>query len=426
MKSLVELIDFRYILGKKQRWLDVYILVYLLYAFTTGLEDPLLATSMGIFIFAPLLPSFLMFVFFLLWEDVTVFSFGLTSIMVMQIIMVAKIIIANKLYVSKRNKLQSKLYSIQTLLTIYVCIMGILSYIVGDGLTGLGLVFKLLISFYIISFVNSDHVFETLLKSMLHVLMISAIVATVYGLFHDTGVDRWIAELGHTSNQLSGTVGTTRMALFYLVAVSFFLYYVKNTLVRYWGVISFCVLIIMTISLTAIILTLMVFLVYMFSLDKINKSLIGVTLFLFAGLVSFPIWSQLDVVKPVVYRATDALYAYESGDVNLAVSGRQKLSENYMKNWSESSMSNKYFGYAKSARSVTGIFKFSHNTYIDMLFYFGLMGVLFFAILLLIKLKSLRYKPYFFPLLTMKMVYIVGSATVSIMTTAYYFIIIFI
>lgn len=406
-------------------WLYVYILVYLIYAFTTGLEDPLLALSMGIFIFAPLLPSFLMFVFFLLWEDVTVFSFGLTTIMIMQIIMVAKIMIANKLYVNKRSKLQSKLYSIQILLTIYVCIMGILSFIVGDGLTGLGLVFKLLISFYIISFVNSDQGFETLLKSILHVLMISSVIATVYGMFHDTSLDRWIAELGDTVNQLYGTVGTTRMGFFYLISLTFFLFYIKNPLARYLGIVSFCILIIMTISLTAIILALMVFLIYIFSLGKINKSLIGVAVFLLIGLASFPLWSQLEFVKPVVFRATDALYSLGHGDVNTAVTGRQELGETYMMEWSESSVLNKIWGNAKTSRSVTGEFRFSHNTYIDMLFYFGVIGVMIFAIVLLVKLKLLRYKPYFFPLLTMKLIYIVGSATVSIMTSAYYFFIVF-
>lgn len=425
MKSIKELFDFRYIIKGSNLPLFAYMLVYLLYAFTTGLEDPLLALSVVIFLLSPLMPSFLMFVFYILWEYESTFSFGLTAVLVMQIIMVGKIIIAGKMWVKSETKIQSQCYLIQLCLLVYIGMMGLASLLLTGNMTGVGLVFKTIITFYVISFLKDDYTFSNLLKGIFHVLIFSTIIATIYGFFHDTALERWVSGMGEVS-QLYGTLGTTRMGFFYLLGMTFFLYFVENKVIKYIGVAAFSALSFMTISLTVVALYFIVIVLYFISLGKIRKT---ITYFVVGAAIlvaSFPVWSKLELIQPIVYRVVFATTAYEQGDADLALSGREDLSEAYMTKFKNADALTKIFGNADEAVSVVGAEKVAHNTYIDVLFFFGIVGMVLFVIYHFRKLKLIWKKPYFYPLITMKLVLLLGAFTVSIMSATYFFLLIFI
>ncbi len=425
MKSIRDLFDFGYIIGKNNLSLFAYILIYIIYAFTSGFEDPLLAISIIIFLFSPLMPSFLMFVFYLLWEYESTFSFGLTAVLVMQIIMVGKIILAGKLKMKSENKTQARSYVIQTILLIYISMMGTASLLLTGNMTGIGLVFKTLITFYVISFFKDDKTFEALLKAIFHILVFSTIIATIYGFFHDTAHERWVTGMGEVS-QLFGTLGTTRMGFFYLISMTFFLYFVENKAIRYIGVAAFSILTFMTISLTAVALYFGVIILYFISLGKVRKTITYTVLaaaFLFA---TFPVWSKFELIEPIVYRVTFASTAIEGGDANMALSGREDLGKAYMTKFRNSDSLSKIFGHADESVTVVGGETVAHNTYIDILFFFGYLGMILFVIYHLRKFLLIWKRPYFYPLLTMKLIFLLGSFTVSIMSATYYFFLIFI
>lgn len=425
MKSFRELFDFGYITGKNQLLLFAYMLIYLLYAFTTGLEDPLLALSIVVFLISPLVPSFLMFVFYILWEYETTFSFGVTAVLIMQVIMVAKILIAGKIMVKSESKLQLKSYNLQFILLTYISVMGLVSLVLTGNMTGIGLIFKTIISFYVISFLKDVKSFETLLKGMFHVLVFSTIAATVYGFYHDTALERWVSGMGEVS-QLYGTLGTTRMGFFYLISMAFFLYFVDNKIIKYIGVAAFSALSFMTISLTVMALYLMVIILYFISLGKIKKTISYFVIATAILVASFPVWSKFDLLQPIVYRVVFATTAYEQGDADLALSGREDLSEVYMAKFRNSDALSKVFGSADEAVSVVGAEKVAHNTYIDILFFFGILGLILFIIYHLRKLSLIWKTPYFYPFITMKLVLLLGAFTVSIMSATYFFLLIFI
>lgn len=425
MKSFRDLFDFGYITGKNQLLLFAYMFIYLIYAFTTGLEDSLLALSIVIFLAAPLVTSFLMFVFYLLWEYESTFSFGVTAVLIMQVIMVAKILLAGKMIVKSESKLQSKSYNLQVILLAYISVMGLASLLLTGNMTGIGMIFKTIITFYVISFLKDDKSFETLLKGIFHVLMFSTIIATVYGFFHDTALERWVSGMGEVS-QLYGTLGTTRMGFFYLTSMAFFLYFVDNKVIKYIGVAAFSALSFMTISLTVMALYLMVILLYFISLGKFKKTIsyfVVATAILF---VSFPVWSKFAILQPIVYRVVFASTAFEHGDADIALSGREGLSEAYMTKFWNSGIFTKVFGNADEAFSVVREERVAHNTYIDILFFFGIFGLVLFIIYHLRKLSFIWKKPFFYPLLTMKLVLLLGAFTVSIMSASYFFILILI
>ena len=426
MKSFWELIDFKYFLGTKQIWLYAYVAVYLLYALTAGIEDPLLAVSIIIFAFAPLRPAFLMFVFYLLWEYVTTFSFGLTAVLTMQVIMIIKIFVQGKGVFKSKTLLQKKALSLQTALLIYIAIMGLASFVLYQGFTGISFIFKIVATFYVISFWDDEDSASKAVQSMFHILMISSLVATIYGFSHETGLERWLSEMGDYVTQFYGTLGTTRMALFYLVGMAYFLYYVKNVIVKYAGVLLFTVLVLMTVSLTALILYVVVVLIYIYSLGKLRKGLLYLLIVAVLAVASFPIWSSSSYVKPLLYRISYSMDSYEQGDVDAALSGRENLTEYYTNAFEESNMATKIFGNARSAMSATGNDMNSHNTFIDILFFFGILGLVLLALYQIKKVRLIWGQSYFFPLLTLKTIFLLGAASVSIMSSTYFVFLIFV
>ena len=223
--SLLELLNFRYCIGNQQLWLYAYILTFLCYALTTNFSDPLIALSIFIFTIAPLYPAFLMFVFYLLWENVTIFSFGVTAIMLMQIIMFFKLVLHGIFFQTYFTQKQVKAKRMQIILLIYIGFVAFFSFACNGNTTAISFIFKVLITFYSITFLKSDNSFFCYLKSITQVLMFSALIATIYGTTHETGLERWIHGMGGSVIQLYGTLGTTRMALFYLVGIVHFLYF---------------------------------------------------------------------------------------------------------------------------------------------------------------------------------------------------------
>jgi len=426
MRDFLGLFDFKYVLGKSQIWLYMYMFVYFVYAFTSGLEDPLLAISLLIFVIAPLRAAFLMFIFYLLWEYVTTFSFGITVVLLMQLLMIAKMVIQKDKQKKASTIIERKSKSLQIGLLVYMIVMGAASFLVSMSMTGLGFVFKVLITFYAIHFMYSERSYDNLLKSVLQILMLSALIATIYGFYHDTALDRWISGLGDSFSQLYGTLGTTRMAFIYLTSVTFFLYYVKNVIVKAGGIIVFTALTLMTISLTAIILYGVIIFIYTLSKGTLGKVIGRGVMFLLAVALTFPVWSKFDIVQPVLYRITFSAEAYESGDINKATTGREEIQENYMKKLDDSSPFTIFFGNAESAISSTGSDMYSHNTYIDILFFFGILGIILLVLYQGKKILLVRGQSYFYPLLSLKAILLLGAASVSVMSASYFMVLIFI
>lgn len=424
--AILELLRFDLLSKSEHKWLYAYMLLFVPYAFTSELVDPLLALSITVFAAAPLNPAFLIFVFYILWEYVTTFSFGVTVVLIMQVIMVCKLVINRALFKQYTNTTYRKIRKLFLFLVCYMFAIGMASFALGNGFTGLGFFFKVTIVSYVLTYHVSDRSFDKLLKSILQVLMISSLLATIYGMNHELEVDRWISGMGGYVTQIQGTLGTTRMALFYLTSIVFFVYYVKNPIVKSVGVICFTALTFLTVSLTAMVLLVVLFAIYMFSIGKIYKTIIYSIICVTIAISTFPIWSKMEIIQPIIFRTTYSLEAYMSGDSNKATSNREDLGEFYIKSWEKSDPIIQLFGNANTAVSVTSNDKNSHNTYLDILFYFGVLGLVLLVVYQAKRLWLSRHTVYFYPYFTVKVLFILGAASVSIMSATYYMFIIFI
>ena len=423
---LLDFIDFRYCIGKQQIWLYAYMLTFLGYAATSAFADPLLALSILIFMISPLFPAFLMFVFYLLWEYVTTFSFGVTAVMLMQVIMLAKFIIQRNFLPTCLTYKQAKAKRLQMYLLLYICFIAFISFVFYHSTTGIGYIFKVLITFYSISFLKSEKCFFQYLKSITHILALSALVATIYGTTHETGLERWIHGMGGYVTQLYGTLGTTRMALFYLVGIIHFLYFQENKITKYGGLILFIILTLMTVSLTAVALLCFVMLIYMLSRGKIHTIVLRLSLSVILIISTFPIWSTFSFVQPVIDRIEYSSDAIEQGDTNAALTGREELKKYYLKQFEESDVPTKVLGNFRTTIETTGFNMNSHNTYIDILFYFGILGLFLLFIYQFKRYHIMKETQYFYPLISLKLLILIGASSVSIMSATYFFFLLFI
>ena len=127
-----------------------------------------------------------------------------------------------------------------------------------------------------------------------------------------------------------------------------------------------------------------------------------------------------------MYRITFSAEAYESGDISKATTGREEIQENYMKKLDDSSPFTIFFGNAESAMSSIGSDINSHNTYIDILFFFGILGIILLVLYQGKKILLVRGQSYFYPLLSLKAILLLGAASVSVMSASYFMVLIFI
>ena len=128
----------------------------------------------------------------------------------------------------------------------------------------------------------------------------------------------------------------------------------------------------------------------------------------------------------------DLNYAYEimnkdSADlivndkINAALTGREELKKYYLKQFEESDVPTKVLGNFRTTIETTGFNMNSHNTYIDILFYFGILGLFLLFIYQFKRYHIMKETQYFYPLISLKLLILIGASSVSIMSATFLF-----
>lgn len=213
MRESINIFSFSYFFNNVKDRVFLYLLISLYFVYSLNIfpQDVLLIASLFIFVIAPINVSYIFFIFYLLWEYVTVFSFGITVVMVMQLIMLFKIILKHGLFIKPTNDLQKKLVSLQQILVVFLTIYAFFSLAFYQTFTAVSFVIKAFIAGYAISFFSNEDSVKNFWHVFFHIIMLSSIIATIYGFRNETDVQRWISELQDVVSQFSGTLGTTRM-----------------------------------------------------------------------------------------------------------------------------------------------------------------------------------------------------------------------
>ena len=114
------------------------------------------------------------------------------------------------------------------------------------------------------------------------------------------------------------------------------------------------------------------------------------------------------------------LYQSSIGDTDMATTGREHIRELYIKDFNDRTVVEKTFGIFNPDNFDLRIGKLSHNTYIDIMAYNGIMGIILLLFFCYKTVFFYRKTELFYPILSMKLVLLVAAYTVSMYTSVYW------
>ena len=407
---------------KEARLFWLYIALYALMAINVLPKDIILLVITSLFVLSSTRLCFFMFVFYTLWDEVSVFSFGITCSLIFSCVLLGKILFLDRQF---KKLIHHKLFAISFLWMIYILIYGVFSHLSGNGFTGINIFFKSVFLIYALLFINNEESSYVFWKTIFQITAISVLLTVIYGHFYGTALDRWISGLDdNIGSQIYGTLGTTRTGIFTVISIVYSLYFIKNRTLKIAFSFLYSAITLMTISLTAFSLMIIIYIIYFYHIGYLKmRNIVLFLLVLSTSLyISYPFISQIDVVKPVLARVENAVEAFSTGDVNKATSGREDLASIYINEFSSYPFCYQLLGVTRTAAvgSVGGNDMNSHNSYIDMLFYYGILGIFFLIFTSLYKLSYYRMNKCFYPILSLKLIILLAAFSVSVFSSPYF------
>lgn len=419
---------YQLITSKEISLMVVYMLLYLVLCFNIIPQDIIFSFIAIVVIMAPLKSALLMFLFFTLWENVTVFSFGITLNFFLQIIVFTKILI-NHIYFN--NVLFYRFSDFLLLLGAFF--YGIMDYLIGTkGISGIGVGINLFIALYSFSIYRNEKRSVVFWEAVFFTLMCSTIIATIYGLINNTSHDRWIRGMGYVK-QLYGTVGTARMGMFFCSSLIYPVFYTKSKVIKIILSIMFSLGALMTLSITSLICLIFFWNVIILfkggnSFRKNIKILFFISISLFIICLSWGRIREFRYIKPLAIRTASMVKALHAGDMRVATSTRSFLLKAYINDFKTYPLKNKVWGsffinrFSIIKNNNVGVKNYAHNTFVDILLYSGILGIIFFNIIIFKRISFYKKRREFLPLLLLKGIFILTGLSVSMLTSSYWLI----
>lgn len=407
------------------RWLMwLFIFLYALFSFNVLPKDVPLAAILVVFAVAPVKCAFLMFAFYTLWEYVSVFSFGFSLNLLLQVILTLKILL--NWSVIWRSIYASPLFMVTIAFFSFLFLYGVFAIMLTGSFTGISMAMKVFFGLYSISFFKTKEDRVVFWKAVSLVILLSTLLSVLYGVMNDTSIERWLNEDEEYTEQLYGTLGTTRLGMFLVISLAYPAYYIQNKLLKIPLLAFLTVLCFKTVSITALFLLFFFFAMYLLYATK--SVLKSVACFLFAIVVVVVLFDELakvDFVKPIASRIAYSVQMASYGDIDAATSNREGLSELAISKFQGYSFGEKLFGSMQTATKV-GLGMHTHNSYLDMLLYDGLVGLLFFFLFSFCRVFHYRSPLVLYPVLVIKGVLLLAATSVSIMSASFWLFFVFI
>ena len=222
----------------------------------------------------------------------------------------------------------------------------------------------------------------------------------------------------------STTIGTDRSCMLFCTAMIYPIFYMKQSVWRVLLIIALVVANLLTISITAIV-CLGLFSVVIFY-DRIKNArsnkkyaIILLVMVLVAAIVyAYNYKTGLSVVDNITTRLHNIFSIAESGDLAKATTGRTDIASWYLDIFNESGLFHQLFGNANIGYySEYAFTNFSHNTYLDMLLYFGIIPTAVLLIVNLVNIYQRRRIERNMNYAAMKVAFLVTAFSVSALTS---------
>lgn len=418
---------------KEYKFIFIMCIISLFYNFNSIVNLLIVLTIMYLVSVASLNKSILIYLAFTLWENVFPLKIGSLGLLIELVIVFKIIIIFLKQGYVKKIKVRYIVLFI--FISVYAC-ADLLYY---KSISGIGVMLDILIVIQISYIIEEKY--SMFWNDVFNIYIISCFFACIYGLLHKAFLPRWIAGIGEVV-QFYGTIGTSRMAMFINIAILFTLsgnYSKRNKVLL---LIFFYVMLFSTVSMAGIAVNIVIILLYYlndilqsisvcFKRRSINKTLLKVTftILILVGITMsiVSIREKIPVFNNILTRVENVLKDFSEGDIYSATSGRDSIGDVYINEFEKLEPINKIIGTGsiipvRYVQSKIGYDKYSHNTFIDMLFWGGYLSIVLFIMYLMINLWGQRKKKYFKKIFLMKLILLTNALNVSILNAVYFYI----
>jgi hypothetical protein len=308
---------------------------------------------------------------------------------------------------------------------------GIMDYLIGTGgLSGVSIAIDIFIIIYAHSVYRDESQSSKFWEAVFFTIMVSTIIAVIYGFFNDTSADRWISGLGFVK-QLYGTIGTARIGMFLCASLIYPVFYLNKPLIKGILCILLCIGVFMTFSLTSMICLMVFWSIVLLFKDRNNfrKNLKKFGLVVILIMTVVLLWGsirEISIIKPIVIRIDVMIEGLKSGDMSVATSSRSYLADIYLNDFENYSLCGKLFGsfYTNRFRAIMGISgldNYAHNSFIDILLYIGILGIISLFAWIVMKVRFLKGREEFLPVVLLKLIFLLTGFSVSMLTNCYWF-----
>lgn len=387
----------------------IYFLIFFVHALRVIPDNITIGSALLTFMFAPVDTMTYMLIFFLPWSTKTTFSFGVSLSLLQSLIYSAKAIMDNRIWLRKSDALY----------VVVVTIYGGFAFLNDHySLTGFSIVATYICAIYIFRvYAGDSEKADTFWRIAFFVVLISTLLACLYGVMAGTTSDRWVGGSVGYATVFFGTLGTTRFGIYVCISLIYPLYYMKESLLKYLIIVALTAIVFSTVSLTAVIIW-VVEIVYYIAFTKKNIISVAVIVIILSLLIGY--WhriSQIQIIRPISIRVEKVVESINTGDFNKATSGRENLATTYIERYEMASGFQRLAGLATLRRYTN---QYSHNTYIDMLTYWGIIGII---LLICIQTQHmiLYYRTSAFQqIMLLKLIIFVSAATVSMFSLQYW------
>ncbi|NMB44252.1 MAG: hypothetical protein GX995_09010 [Clostridiales bacterium] len=410
-----------FLTSREKAYLSFFILLFFVLIFDIVPRDIILTMITIVFTISSLKSSSIMYMFFSLWENVAVSTFGLTLNVALKIVLCIKIL-ANLMKVKPNISLKY----LDVLVLLVVGYYGIMNVIVGTGdFSGIEIGCNVLIAIYLFNIYKDKKEYLMFWKKIFLILMLSTLLSVLYGIINNTSLNRWISGMGYIP-QIYGTIGTARIGMFLCASLIYPVFYSTNRLIKIMLSILLSGLALMTLSITTTICLLLFWTVVLAFKEK--KGHIGlrvpvaIIFILITIILLGPKIKEISLVKPIIIRIENIIKAFKAGDMHVATSSRFTLLNKYISDFKELPVINKVFGSFYVNRvtfSPTG--QYAHNSYVDILLYSGIIGLVSFILVLVKKIRFHRNKSEFLPIMLLKLIFLITGLSVSMLTSTFWF-----
>ncbi|MHC0036438.1 hypothetical protein [Pseudoneobacillus sp. C159] len=263
---------------------------------------------------------------------------------------------------------------------------------------------------------------------------IGALFSVFYGIVYSTSINYNLLSGGVSYSRITSTISDPNYTAFIInVALIIFLgikdIFKKN--IQTFLFVIMLLFLIMTVSIHGILTFITVFLIYVI-LYKGIKGKIKMAIYSLVFILLFTLFGG-EYSAILINRISETVGFYNEGNYEQLTNHRSELSHLYISEFKSLPIKNQFFGgELLTANEVTRmkyknmVGDVSHNSYIDMLFSLGIVGIIIVLFLLGLSI-ILNYKNYkrqknniYLTLICLKLVLLIGSAGISIFPYKYF------